>query len=282
MEANMKNRNRIWVTGAGGQVGRAIVKELGFIENEIFTTDVDVDVTDIDEVLRYGDMNYPDIIIHCAALSDAKECENRVETAYKVNALGARNIATAARKVNAKLIYLSTDDIFGEGKGKPLTEFDFAYPETVYGKSKYAGEQFVRELCPKHLIVRSAWIYGEAPNNFLWRFIEKAKKETTIQVPNNEISSPTSAKELARFIVKLADSREYGIYHASCEGICTRYEFACEIARLAGLSVKVEAVAGEHSSNVMLDNLMMRMTGIYTMPHWKTALEEFMEEQKEI
>ena len=276
----MKSSNCIWITGAGGQVGQAIVGELDCVENEVLTSDQDIDVTDLDGVTRYADINHPDIIIHCAAYSDEGLCEENVETAYRVNALGARNIATAARRVNAKLIYLSTDDVFGGGGEKPLTEFDLVQPETVYGKSKYAGEQFVRELCPKHLIVRSAWIYGNSPNNFLRRFIEQAKESGVVQVPNNEISSPTSARELARFIVRLADSLEYGIYHASCEGICTRYEFACEIARLAGLSVKVEPVVGKRSSYTMLDNLMMRLTGIYAMPDWKKALEEFMTERE--
>lgn len=272
----MNNRTRIWINGAGGQVGRAIIEELDCVENDVLTSDVDIDVTDLEEVMRYCDINHPDIIIHCAAYSDAELCENNMETAYKVNALGARNVATAARRINAKLIYLSTDDVFGTGIGKPLTEFDFVQPESVYGKSKYAGEQFVRELCPKHLIVRSAWIYGDSDNNFVKKLLKRAKTEQVIPVANNEISSPTSAKELARFIARLADSCEYGIYHASCEGICTRYEFACEIVRLAGLPVKVEAVVGEKPFYTMLDNLMMRMTGIYTMPDWKEALEEYM------
>lgn len=273
----MRNATRIWINGATGQVGQAILRALRQTDHELLATGRDLDVTALNEVSSFCDINHPDIIIHCAAYSNPEKCERNIEKAYKTNALGARNAAIAARRINAKLIQLSTDDVFAGYSGRALNEFDFATPVTVYGKSKLAGEQFVRELAPKHLIVRSSWIYGRTENNYLARFLDEAKHSPVIQVPSNRFSSPTSVDALAEFLLKLLDTKEYGIYHASCEGVCSRYEFACEIARLWNLDVKVEPVVDPRASYTLLDNLMMRMTGIHTMPHWKDALAAFAE-----
>lgn len=271
----MRNDTRVWINGASGQVGKAIVEALDCTEYEVMASDKDIDVTDLAQVTSFCDIDYPDVIIHCAASSNYGSDNNDIETTYKVNTLGARNAAIAARRVNAKLIYLSTDDVFDGLEGHPLNEFDFPKPVSVYGKSKLAGEQFVRELCPKHLIVRSSWIYGHTENNFAHTVIEKAKSNKKVEVAVNELSSPTSAKALADFIIKLIDTTEYGIYHASCEGVCSRYEFAKEVLKYEGIDAEVVPVVLEHPVNTMLDNLMMRMTGIYKMPEWKDALKEF-------
>ena len=142
---------------------------------------------------------------------------------------------------------------------------------------------FVRELAPKHMVVRSSWIYGNTKNNFVSYILEELLTEDTIFVPVDQVSTPTSAVELAKFIVKLVNSSEYGIYHASCEGMCSRYEFAKEIVRLSGKNVNIEPLtAGENPSVVnrprytLLDNFMMRVSGIYEMPDWKEALAAFM------
>lgn len=282
----MNGRN-IWIAGAGGQLGSAVYEILGKEPDiRVLTSDLDVDVTDLERTAAFAAENRPDVIINCAGMTDLAKCERNEEKAYRVNALGARNLSLAARKVDAKLIHLSTDDVFDGTAKRPLTEFDQVNPCTVYGKSKLAGETFVRELAPRHMIVRSSWIYGKTTNNFVSYILEGLLTEDTIYVPVDQISTPTSALELAKFIVKLVDSEEYGIYHASCEGMCSRYEFAKEIVRLSGKKVNIEPhAAGENPSVVnrprytLLDNFMLRISGIYKMPDWKEALAAFMKER---
>ena len=278
------NGMSVWIAGARGQLGYAIYKILHENVNvEVLTSDLDVDVRNMVDVDSFASMNHPDVIINCAGMTDLAMCERNVEEAYRVNALGARNLSIAARKVNAKLIHISTDDVFDGTAKQPLNEFDRTNPLTVYGKSKLAGEMFVRELAPKHMVVRSSWIYGNTKNNFVSYILEELLTEDTIFVPVDQVSTPTSAVELAKFIVKLVNSSEYGIYHASCEGMCSRYEFAKEIVRLSGKNVNIEPLtAGENPSVVnrprytLLDNFMMRVSGIYEMPDWKEALAAFM------
>ena len=149
----------IWIAGAGGQLGSAVHEILRQdADVRILTSDQDVDVTSLEAVVSFAEENRPDVVVNCAGMTDLAKCERNEEKAYRVNALGARNLALAARKVDAKLIHLSTDDVFDGTAERPLTEFDQVNPRTVYGKSKLAGENFVRELAPRHMIVRSSWL----------------------------------------------------------------------------------------------------------------------------
>ena len=275
---------KVWVTGAKGQLGSAVCERL---EKEpdctVFCTDRETDIAKLDEITGFAREHRPDVIVNCAGMTDLAECERNVEEAYRVNALGARNVAIAARAAGARMIHISTDDVFDGTAKKPLTEFDRTNPKTVYGKSKLAGEQFVKELVPEHIIVRSSWIYGNTKNNYVSYILEGLLTGDTIFAPVDQISTPTSADDLAEVIMKLIDSEEYGIYHASCEGMCSRYEFAKEIVRLSGKNVNIEPMAaGENPSMVnrprytLLDNFMLRASGICAMPDWKTSLEKFM------
>lgn len=276
-------RTKVWITGAKGRLGSTITKMLDYTEYIIYTSDLDVDISDIEQVMSYIEVSRPDIVINCAGYSDEALCEKNQVMAYKVNALGARNVAAATRKIGAKIIHISTDDVFGGEARKELTEFDMANPNSVYGKSKLAGENFVRELNPRHLIIRSSWVYGGegSTRDFVHQILQKAKIEPVISVPNDQISSPTSARALGEFILELLRTREYGIYHASCEGSCTRYEFAKTILKCAGIkNVKIQASFTEEGSRkakcTLLRNLMMEITQLYQMPHWKDELEEYM------
>lgn len=278
---------KVWVTGAKGQLGSAIVKLLEKDpETPVVATDRDVDISDQEAVKQFADVHKPQVIINCAALTDLAICERNVDLAFKINALGARNIGVAARRINAKLIHISTDDVFDGTIEHPLTEFDKVNPFTVYGKSKCAGEDFVRDLVPKHMIIRSSWIYGDTKDNYVSYILDGLLNGDTIYVPVDHVSTPTSANELAKVIVRLVHSTEYGTYHASCAGSCSRYQFVKEIVHLTGKNVNVEPlVAGENPSTVnrprftILDNFMLRMSGIYEMPDWKTALEEYIKER---
>ena len=279
---------KIWICGAKGQIGQAINEIIDKLEFKVLDTDIDdLDITDTDEVLRFGEMNRPDIIINCAGLTNIEECENDISKAYKVNALGARNLSIIARKLEAKLVHISTDDVFDGKSDQPYNEFDQTRPQTAYGKSKLAGEQYVKEFTYKHFIIRSTWVYGLG-NNFINDLLEKVNKGETLAIASDQFGSPTSAKELARFILHLIDTNEYGTYHVTCSGICNRYEFAQEILRLAGKTIELKAVPTEQSdlSSVrppyaVLDNFILRIIEMYDMPGWKESLKEYMDERTE-
>ncbi|MCQ2466994.1 MAG: NAD(P)-dependent oxidoreductase [Clostridia bacterium] len=273
-------KNSIWITGASGQLGTEIVKLLkANTENRVVATDIsDVDITDSLQVERAADLYRPTVIINCASISNIAYCEDHMVEAFKVNALGARNLANISRKLNAKIIQLSTDDVFSCSSVSAMTEFDTPNPVTVYGKSKLAGENYVRELNPKHLIVRSSWVYGAGDKHFFAFVEEMAKKGEPFTVPSYKVSSPTSSSTLADFICSLVDKSEYGIIHASCEGSCTRLEFARAI--LEGLSYDTNLAVEETSpdgqvKSTLLENLMLKMTEIYEMPDWQTDLKDY-------
>ncbi|MBS4961274.1 MAG: dTDP-4-dehydrorhamnose reductase [Clostridiales bacterium] len=272
--------HKVWVTGAEGQLGGTLCRLLYDHQTDLLTTDLDVDVSDLSQVMDYADSTHPNAIINCAAITDVNFCEEQKERAFQVNALGPRNLAIAARKIGVKLIHISTDDVFDGKQGtNPWTEFDLPSPVTVYGKSKLAGENFVRELTPKHTIIRSCWTYGRG-NYFIREILKRAQTGESIYVPSDQIGSPTSALDLSRLILYLMNSSEYGLYHGVCEGKCSRMEFAEEILRLSGKEGRLIPLTAAQESpapaQFVLDNFMLRLTGTYRMPDWKTSLREYM------
>lgn len=279
-------KNAIWITGAEGRLGSALVELLKKdVDNKVVGTDRDVDITDMEAVEQCIKVYRPNIVINCASISDADYCEQNMVEAFKVNALGARNLAAASRSANAKMIHLSTDDVFSGKTAGHLTEFDMPDPQSVYGKSKYAGENYVRELNPKHLIIRSSWVYGavneEAKEDYFSYVIKCGKAKTPFEAPLDRIGSPTSARVLAGFICSMLDKAEYGIYHASCEGMCSRHEFATAVLALSGYDTGLArgyfSVENRGKISILLENLMMKMTEIYTMPQWFDELRHYVE-----
>ena len=253
---------KVWIAGAGGQIGRALNDVLDPMQIEALNTDVDeLDITDTDEVINFGTVNRPDVIINCTGITDTDECEENPEHAYRVNALGARNLSIVARKCGSKIVQLSTDDVFDGQSKKPYTEFDDTNPLTVYG---HGGRNFVN------------------------RVLGAAESGRALSVASDQFGSPTSAKDLARMILYLISTNEYGTYHVTCSGICNRYEFAQEILRLAGKTIELKAVPTEQSdlSSVrppyaVLDNFILRIIEMYDMPEWKESLKEYMDERTE-
>ena len=268
---------KVWIAGSNGQIGRALNDILDPLEIEVLNTDVDeLDITNTEEVLNFGIVNRPDVIINCCGVTDTDLCEKEPEHAYRVNALGARNLSIVARKNGAKIVQLSTDDVFDGKSKKPYTEFDDTNPLTVYGASKRAGENYVKEFTHKHFIIRSNWVYGKGGNNFVNRVLEVAEQGKALSVAGDQFGSPTSAKDLARMILYLINTNEYGTYHVTCRGVCNRYEFAQEILRLSGKNIELKAVPTEQSdlSSVrppyaVLDNFILRIIDMYDMPDWK-------------
>lgn len=277
---------KIWVCGANGQIGRAINKIIDKLQFEMLDTDIeDLDITDIREVLNFGEVNRPDIIVNCTGVTDVELCEEDPKMAFRVNALGARNLSILSRKLEAKLVQISTDDVFDGRSEKPYNEFDATYPNTVYGKSKLAGENYVKEFTTRHFIIRSTWVYGEG-NNFVLNFLDKVKKGEHVSIASDQYGSPTSAKELARFLIHLIHTSEYGTYHATNKGVCSRYDFAKEILKLTGKNAVVKAVPTVESdfsvirpANAVLDNFIMSLIDVYDFPDWKYSLKEYLEER---
>ena len=278
---------KVWIAGANGQLGTALLKHLDCEEYHVLKTDMDIDIRQMAAVSRFAEMSRPNVVINCAAMTHMRRCEeNRVE-AYRVNALGARNISAAARMVGAKIIQMSTDDVFGSAEKGLLTEFDPAEPVTVYGKSKLAGEMLVRELNPKHLVIRSSWLYGGG-KDFVADLIRSVRAGRTVEAATDQISSPTSVDALAKCIICLMNSPEYGVYHIACQGKCSRYDFAKAVLEELDLDTSLlkpvtlaKMTADDGNQRPLytpLENLMLEMTGIYSMPDWKSALKDYLKE----
>lgn len=278
---------KIWICGANGQIGRAINDVLDPLAFEVFNTDKgEVDITSIEEVMSFGEVNRPDVIVNCAGVTHIDVCEENPKLAFRVNAIGARNLAIIAAKLNCKLVQMSSDDVFDGRSMDPYTEFDRTNPITVYGESKLAGENYVKEFTYKHFIIRSTWVYGKG-ENFVESFLAKAEEGDTLAVAADQFGSPTSANELARFILHMITTNEYGTYHATCNGTCSRYAFAKEILALSGKNVKLKAVPIKESdftavrpAYAVLDNFIMSTIEVYDFPDWKEALADYMKKHK--
>lgn len=285
---------KILITGCNGQLGRAIRKEYACDGVEFINTDVvegdDVlllDITDVDAVLKLVREKRPDAIINCAAHTNVDKCEEQWDLAYKINAIGPRNLSIAAKDVDAKMIHVSTDYVF-EGNGtRPYTEFDAPNPNSAYGKTKLEGERFVAQFARKYFIIRTAWLYGDG-NNFAKTMLRLSETNDKVSVVSDQFGSPTSAMELARMIHHLEPTENYGLFHGTCEGSCSWADFAAEIFRLASKKTKVNHVtsiqykemnpaSADRPAYSILDNTMLRLTSDYRMADWHDALREYME-----
>lgn len=284
---------KILVTGCNGQLGRAIRKEYEKEQVEFINTDVvegdgviSLDITDIEAVLKLTRERKPDVIINCAAHTNVDKCEEQWDLAYKINAIGPRNLSIAARELDAKMIHVSTDYVF-EGNGtQPYTEFDAPNPVSAYGKTKLVGEKFVKEFAPKYFILRTAWLYGDG-KNFVKTMLKLAENHDEVSVVCDQLGSPTSAVELAKMIHYLEETENYGLFHATCEGDTNWADFAEEIFKLAGKNTKVNHVTSVQYKEMnpasanrpaysILDNYMLRLTSDYKMADWHDALEVYM------
>ncbi len=267
----------VWITGAAGRMGQAIEHALDHSLYKVVTTDAEIDVTDLHEIMNYAESYRPDFVINCAALASRTEADEDPDKAYKVNALGARNLAIASNGVGATLVHLSTDDLFPENADQAFNEFDVTNPPHVYGKSKQAGERFVRELCQRHIIVRSSWVYTAQPNDLLGRALKASAQGKTVPVPANQFACPTSADTFARFVLAVMESDEFGTFHAACTGVTSRFEFFERAFTLAGQPTgNLRGTANPRQGyRIELDDMMARLTGVFAMPTWEDDLAAF-------
>lgn len=272
---------RIVITGANGQLGREIAKQAS--AHELILTDYEtLDITDCTAVAAFMKTIKPDAAIHCAAYTNVDGAESDYDGAFRVNVVGSQNIAAGCLEVGARLVYVSTDYVFDGQKQQSYREFDPINPQSVYGITKWQGEEMVRQILGRHYILRTAWLYGEG-NNFVRTMLSLAEKNTTLRVVNDQIGTPTSTVDLARAIFALLAADAYGTYHATCQGQCSWYEFACEIFRQTGKQVEVLPVTTEEfprpakrPAHSVLDNYMLRMTVGDPMRNWQQALKEYL------
>ena len=267
---------KIIVTGCNGQLGRALNKIYqDSREYECVNTDVaELDITNIDDVNRLVSEVKPYAIINCAAHTNVNGCETDIDNAYKINAIGPRNLSIAATRYHAKLMHISTDYVFDGQANTPYTEFDTPNPKAVYGKTKLAGEEFVKQFAQDYFIIRTAWLYGDG-KNFVKTMLGLAQNHDKVTVVGDQFGSPTSADELARAVAYLLPTDNFGLFHGTCEGMTNWADFTREIYRLAGKMTVVETVTTqEYDKNAkgvvaprpaysVLENYMFKLTTNY-------------------
>lgn len=279
---------KVMLTGGRGMLGRTLVKELA--EFEVVATDLpEADITDETGFEKLLQTVKPDVVIHCAAMTAVDKCESQIDLAYKLNAEGTANVARACHKNHVRLIAISTDYVFEGSSEKPYSELDPATGgNTIYGKSKYAGEEAVRMYCPNHVIARISWLYGAGGPSFVHAMMSLAdSSRPELKVVADQIGNPTSTTAVARMLRNILNRPELcGTFHMTCEGEASWYDFAVEIFRLAGKNQKVIPCTTEEfprpaprPKNSRLDKMMLRLNGLPAMPHWQDALAEFMQSE---
>jgi dTDP-4-dehydrorhamnose reductase len=280
-------KSKVLVTGAKGQLGSDVVLCLqdqgygvyGYGRQEL-------DITDYEQVTHIFNKIKPDIVIHTAAHTKVDLAESEPDEAYLINAYGTRNIAVASEVIGAKLVYVSTDYVFNGQGIRPYNEFEPTSPLGVYGKSKLAGEQFVRDLNSKFFIIRTSWVYGLHGVNFVKTVLKISEDRNELNVVHDQIGSPTYTVDLAKFIGQLVPTELYGTYHASNTGFCSWYEFAKAIFEEADLpNIKVNPITtaefprpAPRPSFSVMDHMAIRLNGLTDLPHWRDALKKFIQE----
>lgn len=234
---------KVLVTGANGQLGYDVVKELEKQNIECYgVTRIDFDITDFKSTENFINKYLPDVVIHCAAYTAVDKAEDEPELCYKVNSEATKNIAEICKEINAKLLYISTDYVFDGTKDGFYEVDDETNPINVYGKSKLLGEIAVQKILKKYFIVRISWVFGEHGNNFVKTMLRLGKDHKEINVVSDQYGSPTYAADLAPLLVEMIKTDKYGIYHATNEGVCSWAEFAEEIFKIANMDIKVNYI----------------------------------------
>ncbi|MDP3035372.1 MAG: dTDP-4-dehydrorhamnose reductase [Methanobacteriaceae archaeon] len=274
---------KVLIIGSEGMLGHDLVDILS-TENEISTTTIDtLDITDIEKTIETVKNINPDVVVHAAAFTDVDGSEENKDLAYKVNVIGTRNVAVACSKVDAALVYICTDYVFDGTKGTPYQEYDQTNPLGVYGKTKYLGEVYIRDILNKFYIVRTSWLYGFHGPNFITTMLKLAEKMDSISVVGDQIGSPTYTVDLATAISKLIKKPSYGIYHITNSDHCSWYEYAQEIFEIAGINIETKPVSTEEFGSPaprpkysVLENYNWKMEGFPKIRSYKEALKEYM------
>lgn len=276
---------KLLVTGGKGMLGRTLQKVL--TEHEIIIADLpEADITDPAGFDRFLADSGAEAVIHCAAMTAVDRCETEIDLAYRLNAFGSANVASACHRQGVRLIAISTDYVFDGMLDRPYHEFDIASGgATVYGQSKFAGEEMIRHHCPNHVICRISWLYGAGGPSFVHTMMKLADgTRPELKVVADQHGNPTSTLAIAGELRSLLERPELvGTFHMTCEGEATWFEFAQEIFRIAGKQQKVIPYTTQEfprpaprPANSRLEKRMLRLAGLPPMPDWHDALAEFM------
>lgn len=285
---------RVLVTGVKGQLGHDVVNELNKRGHIAIGVDIDeMDITDANSVQCVLSKEMPDAVVHCAAWTavDLAEDEDKQEKVRKVNAVGTENIAKVCKELDCKMIYISTDYVFDGQGDRPWEPDDERKPLNVYGVTKYEGELAVEKWLEKYYIVRIAWVFGVNGNNFIKTMLKLGKSHSNLTVVSDQIGSPTYTVDLAILLVDMVESDKYGRYHATNEGFCSWYEFACEIFRQASeidsdySKVNVAPVdssaypsKAKRPFNSRMSKDKLEENGFTRLPNWQDALGRYLKE----
>ncbi|OUM90026.1 dTDP-4-dehydrorhamnose reductase [Parageobacillus thermoglucosidasius] len=276
---------KVVVTGAKGQLGTDLMHLLADRGFEAYGYGrEELDITNFSQVKQVIHEINPDVVIHAAAYTKVDLAESEPDKAFLINAYGTRNVAVASEAVGAKLVYISTDYVFDGTANKPYDEFSPTNPLSVYGKSKLAGEQFVRDLHSRFFIVRTSWVFGKHGNNFVKTMLKLAREREELMVVNDQIGCPTYTADLANCLLELIQTEKYGIYHVSNSGHCSWYEFAKAIFEETGIIVKVNPCATKEfprpaprPAYSVFDHMGLRLNGFKELPNWRNSLKRFLE-----
>lgn len=278
---------RLLVTGYNGQLGYDVVNEAHLRGIEADGVDIqEMDITDqnqVNHVIKSG--NY-DAVIHCAAWTAVDKAEEMPKACYKVNVEGTQNIVNVCKELNIPIMYFSTDYVFSGEGSEPWNEYDQRTPLNVYGQTKYEGELAV-ESYDKHFIIRIAWVFGKNGHNFIKTMLRLGKEKGAVSVVNDQIGSPTYTYDLAKLVIDMIQTDKYGTYHATNEGLCSWYEFACEIFKQANLKVDVTPVDSDafpakakRPKNSRMNKNELDKNGFNRLPSWQDALGRYLKEME--
>ncbi|MFT8872022.1 MAG: dTDP-4-dehydrorhamnose reductase [Sporolactobacillus sp.] len=275
---------KVLVTGGHGQLGTELSLMLQQQGYETFApSHRELDITNLQQVQSMMLSLHPAVVCHTAAYTNVNQAESERAAAYLVNAYGTRNVAMAAEAAGAKLVYVSTDYVFDGEKDGSYTEFDAASPLGVYGGSKYAGEQFVRDFSSRYFIARTSWVYGQYGGNFVKTMLKLAETHDQLKVVNDQRGCPTWTRDLAAKIIELFQTDYYGTYHISNSGCCTWYEFAKAIFDIKGIDVAVNPCTTEEfptparrPKNSVFEHMALKLNGFSEVEDWRAALEQFL------
>lgn len=292
---------KLLITGAAGQLGKEILRQLekggsvlGPLPVELTGVQVkgvdlaDADLSSLEETRKLLASEKPDVVINCAAYTNVDGCETNWDTAFQANSIGPRNLAMACEELGAKLVHISTDYVFSGVGETPFSEASLPAPCSAYGRSKFLGEEYIRQFSTRWFVVRTAWLYGREGKNFVKTILRVAKEKGQLKVVDDQYGNPTNAEDLAHHLLCLAATEEYGVYHCTGEGICSWYDFASSIVSLAGIEAKVEPCSTEEFNSPTqrpaysaLDHSMLRATVGDKMRPWREALEDYIKQNKE-
>ena len=277
---------KVLVTGAGGQLGYDVIKELNKRNIDFIGADKEeFDITDFEASRKFITDHMPEAVIHCSAYTAVDKAEDEPELCYLVNAVGTKNIAEICKEIDAKMVYISTDYVFDGTKDGFYEIDDIPNPINVYGNTKLAGEKVVREILEKYFIVRISWVFGINGNNFVKTMLRLGKEHDELNVVADQIGSPTYTVDLATLLVDMIHTNKYGIYHATNEGECSWAEFAEEIFKVASMDVKVNHIStteyptkANRPMNSKMSKISIENNNFNKLSLWNKSLEKYINE----